>query len=285
MEKERFLSSDAKLLETGLFSDVTVRCQDREWNLHKAILCTRSEWFEKALNGKFQEAQTGIVKIEDFEPEAVNWVVRYIYTGACHIPSLKGKSTRKTNFVTSIEVYTVADFFQLAPLVKIALDTLSAEFDAKLPAIQIEQKPAGDWLPEFFEAIGLIYADTPLCGTTMTPMTPIRTAFVAFAHAARFYFLQNTAFTKFLDEEAPVFALDMFRAMRNTGDFVAHAPEPCCSYCKTRPGRCEKAYYTHIGPDTLKLQAACSNCAAKKDFASGMQNWMGKQAYGRSPMT
>jgi hypothetical protein len=71
----------ARMLGTGLFSDVTVKCGDRTWHLHKHILCTRSVWFEKALTGSFQEATTGVVEIRNFVPEAIDWLVRYIYTG------------------------------------------------------------------------------------------------------------------------------------------------------------------------------------------------------------
>ncbi|KAK0736633.1 BTB/POZ protein [Apiosordaria backusii] len=276
MDANRFLSSDEKLLETGLFSDVVVKCGSKEWKLHKAILCTRSVWFEKALTGQFQEASTGVVTIQDFEPEAVEWVIRYIYTGVCDIATLKGpEKTTKTNFVTSFEVHSIADFFALTPLAKIALDTLTAEFDSKLPAIQLQHETCEEWLPELCDAIRLVYEDIPISDRTMTPM---RQAFVSFVHTARFYFLQEDRFTKFLDEEAPLLALDLFRAMRTTGDFIAHQLDPYCSFCKNKPSRAEKGYYTHLAPEPLKVTACCSNCAVKKDFPGGMQDWFGKDA-------
>ncbi|CAP65152.1 uncharacterized protein PODANS_5_7230 [Podospora anserina S mat+] len=273
-KNDRFLSSDEKLLETGLFSDVVVKCGDKEWKLHKAILCTRSVWFEKALTGQFEEATSGVITIQDFQPEAVEWVIRYIYTGVCDIATLRGpEKMTMTNFVTCFEVHSVADFFALSPLAKIALDTLTAEFDTKLPAIQLQQESCKEWLPELCEAIRLVYEDIPISDTAVTS---IRKAFVSFIHTARYYFMKEPRFTKFLDEEAPLLSLDLFRAMRATGDFIAHPLDPYCSFCKNKPSRAEKGYYTHIAPEPLKLTACCSNCAVKKDFPSGMQDWLAK---------
>jgi len=76
-----------RLLETGLFADVTVKCQDTIWSLHKNILCTRSVWFEKALCGNFEEARTNVVTIGTFSSDSVHWVIRYIYTGGKSRPS------------------------------------------------------------------------------------------------------------------------------------------------------------------------------------------------------
>lgn len=193
----------------------------------------------------------------------------------CDIASLKPANTSRTHLVTCYEVYTVADYFNLSPLAKIALDTLTAEFDAKLGPIQLQYEPSDEWLPELCEAIRLVYADTPVSDTSLTP---IRTAFLTFVYTARFYFLQNADFNRFLDEEAPAFALDLFRAMRSAGDFLAYLPDPHCSFCKLKPTRGDKAYYTHIAPETLKLVASCSTCAGKKDLPSSMADWSGKKS-------
>ncbi|KAK3343294.1 BTB/POZ protein [Neurospora tetraspora] len=284
---KRFLSSDEKLLESGLFSDVTVRCGDRTWNLHKNILCSRSIWFEKALTGNFEEAKSGIVNIENFEPEAIDILIRYIYTGICDISALS--PTTKTNFVSCFEVYTVGDYFALSSLTKIALDTLTTEFDSKVAPLQLNYDSGSptsdgngvspDWLPELFEAIRLVYNEVPLSDTAHT--TPrIRAAFLSFVHAARFYFLQNEHFNAFLDQ-VPALALDVFRAMRNTGDFIANLPDAHCSFCKSKPTRAEKGYYTHLATEKLKLTASCSTCAGKRDFSAGWTDWSGKVRAGK----
>lgn len=85
--------------------------------------------------------------------------------------------------------------------------------------------------------------------------------------------MQNPAFTTFLDE-LPIFALDMFRMMRTTGDFIANLPDTQCSYCNQKPTmRSGKGFYTHLATRKLKLDACCGTCAGKREFASGRENW------------
>ncbi|KAH8903751.1 POZ domain-containing protein [Coniochaeta sp. PMI_546] len=275
---DRFLSADQKLLESGLFADVTVTCKDKTWQLHKNILCSRCVWFEKALNGNFVEALTGVVEITNFEPEATDWLIRYIYTGVCDIAKLQ--PARKTQFLTCIEVYTIGDYFAMTPLTKIALDTLIADFDSKLGPIQLTCEPI-DYMDELLVAIKLVYQDIPLNDTTYDPRAAtttsnaLRVAFLNFVFAARFFFLNDKVFSSFLDS-TPVFALELFRAMRSAADFAAHLPEAYCSICRSKPTRSEKGYYTHLSPEKLKLVACCANCASKREFLHPMEDWASK---------
>lgn len=47
-------ASDLKLLETENFADAEIICQGKTFKIHKAVVCTRSVWFDKALNGPFE---------------------------------------------------------------------------------------------------------------------------------------------------------------------------------------------------------------------------------------
>jgi len=153
----------------------------------------------------------------------------------------------------------------------IAYTTLNAELESKLGPMQLQNEPV-DWLDELFEALKLVYSEIPLEDKTYS-RSAICDAFLAFVHTARFSLMQNTAFTEFLDE-SPVFALDVFRSMRTTGDFIASLPDSQCGYCNQKPTlRSGKGFYTHLATKKLKLDACCGTCASKREFPGSRENW------------
>jgi len=163
-------------------------------------------------------------------------------------------------------------------LADIALDSLDKEFTAKLPHLQLAYDLASDWLPDYFEVIRLIYADVAL-PEKVTQMSPIRRTFVRFTHAARFFFLQNKDFNRFTDEEAPVLALDLFRAMRECGDFIAGKPDQCM-VCKVKLTTRQERHFSHLAPQIIKLNACCQTCATRQGYGSNMTDWSSKTQRG-----
>lgn len=69
------------LLRSGQFSDLTVVCRGIEFKLHKVIACLQSPVFLAAVNSDFQEGRTGVIKIDQFDPETVRRLVEFLYTG------------------------------------------------------------------------------------------------------------------------------------------------------------------------------------------------------------
>lgn len=48
-----FRGNDIKLLQTGNFADGTVKCKDRTWKVHRALLASRLNFFKAAFYGPF----------------------------------------------------------------------------------------------------------------------------------------------------------------------------------------------------------------------------------------
>ncbi|KAK0750317.1 hypothetical protein B0T18DRAFT_408634 [Schizothecium vesticola] len=234
----------------------------------------------------FEESKTGVVEIRSFGPEAVDWVIRYINTGTCDIPSLR--PAVKTNFITCYEVYTVADFF--------ALDSLTTP-RPRHPQRRVRRPPRPPSatlrpLPAQVPRRPAPPIPGPLARRLLRGRPPCVPGHARFGHGHHahphrrhqlypprfFFFLQNAEFNAFLDSPAaPAFALDMFRIMRGAGDFVAALPETICTLCRNKPGRSDKAYYTHVAPERLRLAAACSTCAVKRHLGNCTGNWLGKR--------
>jgi hypothetical protein len=70
------------LRETGGNSDVTLEGGKKKWKLHSLILGARSEYFGAAFSNKnFIEAREGRIKLCEDDPDAVDAMVFYIYSG------------------------------------------------------------------------------------------------------------------------------------------------------------------------------------------------------------
>ncbi|KAJ4388050.1 hypothetical protein N0V93_008655 [Gnomoniopsis smithogilvyi] len=117
------------LFESGNFADAEVRCGDQTWKVHRAIVCTRSTWMEKALAGGFQlspfkEAKTGIITIEENEPAMVGVALKYIYMGAgLDIVAEADKASRTPRFLHfCASLIKTADY--------LALDSLKSNTEA-----------------------------------------------------------------------------------------------------------------------------------------------------------
>ncbi|KAM7208129.1 BTB/POZ fold [Naviculisporaceae sp. PSN 640] len=119
--------------KSGAFSDCRVKCGDRVWNVHKLVLCSQSKFFEAALTGNFAEAKDGTVTLDGQNPDVVNNVLEYLYSGnLSHVDEkVKPPSSSRNNvshWLSSLETYTdmyvLADFLGLLNIRKEILDEL-----------------------------------------------------------------------------------------------------------------------------------------------------------------
>ncbi|KPI39608.1 uncharacterized protein AB675_3513 [Cyphellophora attinorum] len=141
----------ASLFYNSDFSDVTIKCQAREWKLHRVILASKCDFFRAACGGQFkvrylklkdlvsasdqltatvQEAITGEIDLSDDDPEALDIVFRYIYTDSvvCIQKDLHDDFMPPGYLVTLLETARSADKYGLPGLALAAHDQLRQHF-------------------------------------------------------------------------------------------------------------------------------------------------------------
>lgn len=86
-------SALASLFECGKYSDLTIVCGSKRYPVHRALLATRSTFFEGACRGGFQESATGVIDLTEDDAEAVEHMVHYFY----HLDYLNKPLTRQSS--------------------------------------------------------------------------------------------------------------------------------------------------------------------------------------------
>jgi len=74
------LENVLSLLEEGTCSDVTFSIEGHQIKAHSAILCARSEVFERELNCGLQESMSREIEIKDFDLSTFKALLRFLYT-------------------------------------------------------------------------------------------------------------------------------------------------------------------------------------------------------------
>ncbi|KAK4549102.1 hypothetical protein LTR36_007558 [Oleoguttula mirabilis] len=136
-----------KLFTSGKYSDITVVCGKRKWKLHKSILCTQSDYFAKACDGSFHEAQKGIIPLKEDDECAVAAMLYYFYHADYSNDRIKPSATSAA--LLHVMVYMIADKYILEDLRAVAVKKLSGELGTSWKT------------KDFSYAIAHVYAFTP----------------------------------------------------------------------------------------------------------------------------
>lgn len=106
------------LLESGQFSDVTIKCEGTRLSCHKVILGARSPVFNAMFIHNMTENQKKEIDIEDLDIETVRDMLKYMYAGK--IDNLNTRSPR---------LLEAADKYQLSELKEICEEVLRLALD------------------------------------------------------------------------------------------------------------------------------------------------------------
>lgn len=69
----------AELLETGKYSDLTIKCGDRSFKVHKALVCLKSAVVAAECDTNMMERQTGVIDHSVFDADTVMRLLQFVY--------------------------------------------------------------------------------------------------------------------------------------------------------------------------------------------------------------
>ena len=93
------------LYKDEVLTDTIIKCQDKEFKVHRVILASQSPVFRAMFEVDMKEKQSGVIEVSDITPEAMSDLVTYLYTGTT--PNLKTLAS---------ELLEVAEKYQLPHL-------------------------------------------------------------------------------------------------------------------------------------------------------------------------
>ncbi|RDL40932.1 uncharacterized protein BP5553_00911 [Venustampulla echinocandica] len=83
--------SAARLLQTGKYSDLEIRCGSKIFKVHRNVICFQSKPLADCVDGGFlvisPEATTGVIKLDDSDPGIVELFINFLYTHDYHPPT------------------------------------------------------------------------------------------------------------------------------------------------------------------------------------------------------
>lgn len=71
-----------RLYEEEVFTDVTIKCEECEFKVHRAILSSQSPVFRTMFEVDMSEKSNGVVDVTDITPSVMSDLVAYFYTGS-----------------------------------------------------------------------------------------------------------------------------------------------------------------------------------------------------------
>lgn len=80
----------AKVFNSDFHSDFVLQCGEKTFYVNKTVLSARSDFFAGMFHSDWKEVMKGFGNVEGIEPEILELILQYLYTG--HIPELSKKS-------------------------------------------------------------------------------------------------------------------------------------------------------------------------------------------------
>ncbi|OBS25166.1 hypothetical protein FPOA_05701 [Fusarium poae] len=151
-----FHKTRARIVEArkkGEFTDFTFICEGGDIHVHKIIVCSQSPVFRAACAGQFKEALSGTYDLMSDQPEMVQLMVDYLYTGDYSV-DMNGASEEDTGYnsaalSTHAVMYSLGDKYDIEGLRNLSTQKYCSELHGSLST------------NDFFSSIPYVYTLTP----------------------------------------------------------------------------------------------------------------------------
>ncbi|KAK5726547.1 hypothetical protein LTR17_012670 [Elasticomyces elasticus] len=146
------------------FSDLIIKCDDRQWRAHRLIVCAQSPFFVKACAGVFKEATEGVITLKEDKPLVVDAMIKYFYTFDYDSERNNGGTNDMHALVFDVHILLIADKYDIPDL-------------ARLATTKFKERARTEWRnTAFANAAGLVF-------TAGFPVDPLREIIVGLAMA------------------------------------------------------------------------------------------------------
>ena len=101
------------LLDDQLFTDLTIKCAEKEFKAHKAVLASQSLVFKRMLMTNMTEKESNVIELTDIDPPVLSELLTYLYSGTT--PNMK---------TLAKDLLVVADKYELSHLLAMCVNNL-----------------------------------------------------------------------------------------------------------------------------------------------------------------
>ena len=125
----------------------------QDFLLHEGIICKRSEFFRRAMNGNWSEKKARLVKLPEDDPKIFALYVNLVYMGELSRPSDLTKTTSnefQAHILATVKFYVLAEKLQDKQAKNTALQTIHAD---------MKWQPSAEKLPNA-EIVEFMYKNT-----------------------------------------------------------------------------------------------------------------------------
>lgn len=127
----------------------------QRFSVHEGIICARSEFFQRAMNGNWEESKERIIKLPEDDPKVFNVYINLLYTGRVATDSLESPRTGK---VRCEEMYALGQLYVVCE--KLQDKSTKNSVIQSLLEVGLEQEPNGSSYPPNINTIICVYRGT-----------------------------------------------------------------------------------------------------------------------------